>query len=124
MRAALFGFGIFGLLVSTSSFADTCKDDDANDNKIEGPAPGHDQMTLTKAKFSDLPGWTDDKLAEAVPSFLNSCARLAELKDADPVGVDGHGGTAKQWRSACAAAAKLKAGDNAAARTLFETEFV
>jgi membrane-bound lytic murein transglycosylase A len=123
MRAA---FVIFGVFVSvSSSFADTCKDDnDITDSKIEGPAAGHDQMTLTKAKFTDLPGWTDDKLAEAVPSFLNSCARLAELKDDDPVGVDGHGGNAKQWRSACAAAAKLKAGDNAAARTFFETEFV
>jgi membrane-bound lytic murein transglycosylase A len=116
MRAA---FVVFGIFLSTSSFADTCKDD----NMIEGPAPDHDQMTLTKAKFSELPGWADDHLAEAVPSFLRSCERLAELKDTDPVGVDGHGGLAKQWRSACAAATKLKPGDNAAAKTFWETEF-
>jgi membrane-bound lytic murein transglycosylase A len=84
----------------------------------------HDALTLTKVKFTDLPGWTDDKVSEAVPSFLNSCAKLAKLADDAPVGFDGHGGLAKQWRSACAAAAKLKAGDDKAARTFFETEFV
>jgi membrane-bound lytic murein transglycosylase A len=39
------------------------------------------------------------------------------------MGADGHGGTAKQWRHACAAAAKLAAGDDAAARAMFEAEF-
>jgi len=116
MRAA---FVIFGIVASTTSFADTCKDD-----MIEGPAPAHDALTLTKAKFADLPGWTDDKLAEAIPSFLISCAKLAELKDGDPAGVDGHGGTVKQWRRPCSEAAKLKAGDDTAARAFFEAEFV
>jgi membrane-bound lytic murein transglycosylase A len=59
-----------------------------------------------------------------VPAFLRSCERLATLKDTDPVGADGHGGLAKQWRAACAAAAKVTAGDDAAARTMFEAEFV
>jgi len=86
--------------------------------------PSHDELTLTKVKYADLPGWQDDKLAEAVPAFLASCAKLSELKDGDPVGVDGHGGTAKQWRAACAAATKLKAGDDKAARAFFESEFV
>jgi membrane-bound lytic murein transglycosylase A len=119
MRAA---FVIFGVFASTTSFADTCTDD--NPNMVEGPAPGHDTMTLTKAKWSELPGWSDDKLAEALPSFLNSCVKLGELKDDDALGVDGHGGTAKQWRLACAEAAKVKAGDNAAAKTFFEAQFV
>ncbi|HEU0033309.1 MAG TPA: murein transglycosylase A [Kofleriaceae bacterium] len=90
----------------------------------EEKAPPHDELTLTKTKFEELPGWADDKHAEAVPAFLKSCAKLAELKDSDPVGHDGHGGLAKQWRKACAAAAKVPAGDHAAARKMFETEFV
>jgi membrane-bound lytic murein transglycosylase A len=127
MRAAFVVFGVFGIFAATSpSFADTCVDDHDGTptNKIEGPPAGHDQLTLTKAKFAELPGWADDKLAEAVPAFLLSCGKLGELEDAAPVGVDGHGGTAKDWRHACAAAAKVKAGDDAAARTFFETEFV
>jgi membrane-bound lytic murein transglycosylase A len=95
----------------------TCEEPD------EVTPPIHDTLTLTRATFKDLPGWIDDKLAEAVPSFLRSCEKLAALKDTDPVGHDGHGGIAKQWRNACAAAAKLKAGDHAAARAMFEAEF-
>ncbi len=87
-------------------------------------AASRETLTLTKVKYSDLPGWTDDKLSEAVPSFLNSCAVVANLKDGDPMGHDGHGGKAGQWRKACAAAARVKAGDDAGARAMFEAEFV
>jgi membrane-bound lytic murein transglycosylase A len=98
--------------------ADPCTPDEPASS-----APAHDALTLTKAKFADLTGWSDDKLAEAIPSFLISCVKLGELKDDDPAGVDGHGGKVKQWRHACAEAAKLKSGDNAAAKKFFETEF-
>lgn len=87
-------------------------------------APSHDSLTLEKVAFKELPGWTDDKQSEALPSFLNSCGKLAALAEDAPVGNDGHGGIAKQWRAACAAAAKVKAGDDKAARAFFETEFV
>jgi membrane-bound lytic murein transglycosylase A len=88
------------------------------------PPPIHDRLELAKVKFADLPGWADDKHGEAVPAFLASCGKLAELKDDQPVGHSGHGGKARQWRRACAAAAKLKAGDHAAAKAFFEAEFV
>jgi membrane-bound lytic murein transglycosylase A len=109
---------VVAVVVSSARFGEAqCPPEDP-------PPPAHDELALTKVKFAELPGWSDDKLAEAVPSFLASCAKLADLKDDDPVGVDGHGGLAKQWRHACAAAGKLAAGDDAAARTLFESEFV
>jgi len=84
----------------------------------------HDTLTLTKVKYSDLPNWADDKHSEAVPSFLRSCERLALLDDKAAIGADGHGGRAGQWRAACAAAKKVKAGDDAAAKAMFEAEFV
>jgi len=84
---------------------------------------GEDVLTLHRAKFADLPGWVDDEHAEAVPAFLRSCAKLAELADGDPIGSGPFGGKAGQWRSACAAAARVPAGDNAAARAFFEKEF-
>ena len=93
-------------------------------SEAEAAAPPHDELKLTRVKFDELPGWAGDHLAEAVPSFLRSCAKLAELRDDEPVGTDGHGGIAKQWRHACAAAARLKPGDDAAARAFFEAEFV
>lgn len=90
---------------------------------IEGSSAAHDALTLIKVTFRDLPGWADDSLAQAVPAFLRSCERLAALADDAPVGTDGHGGKARNWRKACRAAAELKAGDDAAARAMFEAEF-
>lgn len=113
MRAAALAVLLFAGVAAAD-----CPPEDA-----EPAPPAHDQLTLTKATWAELPGWHDDKLAEALPSFLASCTKLAELDDGAPVGADGHGGIAKQWRHACAAAAKVKAGDDAAARAMFETEF-
>jgi membrane-bound lytic murein transglycosylase A len=98
-----------------------CTPDDST--AVEGATTPRDTLTLTKVKFADLPGWADDHLAEAVPSFRNSCDKLRALADDAPVGTDGHGGKARQWRKACAAAAKLAPGDDAAARAMFEAEF-
>jgi membrane-bound lytic murein transglycosylase A len=91
---------------------------------VEGSSAPHDTLTLTRVAFGDLPGWADDALAEAVPSFLRSCEKLAALRDDAPVGHDGHGGKARDWRKACAAAARVKPGDDGSARKMFEAEFV
>jgi membrane-bound lytic murein transglycosylase A len=117
------GAGIGSGAVASTAAQCPC-DDSHTEPSSQDPGPAHDALTLTKVAFKDLPGWTDDKHSEAVPSFLKSCAVLAKLADDAPIGFDGHGGLAKQWRHACAAAAKLKAGDDKAARTFFETEFV
>lgn len=90
----------------------------------EGASAPHDTMTLTAVAFTDLPGWADDHLSQAVPPLLLSCTRLAALAPAAPVGADGHGGTARQWRTLCAAAAAVPAGDDAAARAMFEAQTV
>ena len=91
---------------------------------VEGATAPHDTLTLTKVAFQDLPGWADDPLAEAVPSFLRSCEKLQALRDDAPVGADGHGGKVRNWRRACAAAARVRVGDHGAARAMFEAEFV
>ncbi len=86
-------------------------------------ATASDSIALKKVAFSALPAWASDQHAEAIPAFLASCARLADIPDNDPVGHDGHSGKARQWRRACTAAAKVPAGDDAAARAFFEAEF-
>lgn len=114
-------------LLSSFSVARAAPDADTPCVCADPDAPAaapRDALTLTKVKFSELPGWADDKLAQAVPSFLQSCSALAAMKDADPIGHDGHGGKAGQWRKACAAAAKVKPGDDAGAKAMFEAEFV
>ncbi|HVK75658.1 MAG TPA: murein transglycosylase A [Kofleriaceae bacterium] len=100
--------------------APPCGDDDPLAAAI---ASTQDRLTLHPATFADLPGWTDDRHAEAVPAFLASCARLAELGDDDPISVAPYGGRARAWRKPCAAASRLPPGDHAAARAFFEAEF-
>jgi membrane-bound lytic murein transglycosylase A len=77
-------------------------------------------LTLSPARFADLPGWRDDDVAAALPAFLRSCVILQKLDPAVPVGPDGVGGTAADWRAPCEAAASL---DPAAARSFFEQSF-
>jgi membrane-bound lytic murein transglycosylase A len=84
-------------------------------------ATGH--LALTPAAFADLPGWRDDAAAQALPPLLRSCRRMASLPAGEPLGRDGFAGTAGDWRPACAAAARVPAGDDAAARAFFEAHF-
>ncbi|MEZ4400641.1 MAG: MltA domain-containing protein [Kofleriaceae bacterium] len=90
---------------------------------VPRPAAPVDTMRLTAATWAALPGWADDHHAAAVPAFLASCAKLAELDDKAWVGLDHRFGRAGQWRAACAAAAAVPAGDDAAARAMFEHGF-
>ncbi len=85
------------------------------------------QLSLTAASFAALPGWGQDHPAEALPVFLAGCRQLADAASAQPLGGAGQaavlGGRPQQWQPACAAAAQVVPGDDAAARTFFEAYF-
>ncbi len=85
--------------------------------------PPTDRLTLTPVAFTDLPGWRDDAVAEALPALLRSCALLANRAPDRAVGRDGVGGTVADWLPACGAARRVPAGDDQAARAYFETWF-
>lgn len=90
--------------------------------EVKAPPPP-DKLTLKPAAFTDLPGWTADRVAEAVPAFRRSCAKLTALPADRPVGPDGVGGTGGDWQAPCTALATLPDGDDAAARAFFERWF-
>jgi peptidoglycan lytic transglycosylase A len=85
--------------------------------------PSEDKLVLEPASFSDLPGWQEDAVEEAVPALLRSCERIAPLPDDAPVDDEPFAGKAGDWRKACAAAEKLPPADRAAARRFFESRF-
>lgn len=60
--------------------------------------------------WSKLPGWEQDRPAEAWPALLNSCAQLANR---DPL-----------WHTLCQDAGLFSRPDDATARAFFETRFV
>lgn len=85
--------------------------------------PPADRLTLTPVAFAELRGWGDDRVSEALPALLRSCAVL-DGKPADrAVGRDGVGGVVADWVGPCAAARRLPPGDDGAARAFFETWF-
>jgi len=92
------------------------------ERKDEAPPPP-DRLTLAPLSFRDLPGWADDRVAEAVPAFQRSCARLKGQPADKPVGPNGIGGKVADWTAVCAELAALPAGDESRARTFFETWF-
>ncbi|MFD1624690.1 murein transglycosylase A [Azospirillum griseum] len=88
------------------------------------PAPPPDALTLTRLAFADLPGWTADSQSAALPALARSCKRMMTLSPDRPVGPGGVAGTIADWQAPCARLGTVPAGDDAAARAFFETEFV
>jgi membrane-bound lytic murein transglycosylase A len=77
--------------------------------------------------YEALPGWREDRHAEALPALRESCRRMAALGPSAPLGgMNGapelaRGSTPAAWAPVCAAAATVADNDHAAARALFET---
>lgn len=92
--------------------------------RVRTPGPEQEaRLALEPATFDDLPGWREDPMAPALAAFGRSCKRMSALPDETALGGSGFAGTVGDWRTACAAAGKVPAGDDAAARSYFETWF-
>ena len=83
--------------------------------------PPPDKLVLTRAAFGDLPGWSKDDPSAALPALLKSCTILLKGADGEALGIAGQ---VADWRTPCADAAQVAPGDQAAARALFERDFV
>ncbi len=91
--------------------------------KAPPPTSTPDALTLTPVAFADLPGWTADRVSDALPALAKSCARFASQPPDRPVGPNGIAGTLADWQPPCAKLAAVPPGDDTAARRFFETHF-
>lgn len=113
--------------ISQVPAAEHCTDRKAEPCTCPAPTEPADQvepepeLALEPIEFAEVPGWTEDSLAEAVPALLRSCARLGTFAADRPIGPDGLAGTAGDWRDLCSAARGVR-GDQAA-RRFFEKHF-
>lgn len=73
-------------------------------------------LRLTRASFSDLPGWQSQDLRAALASFARSCAVLKARAPQTAMGGKGYGGAAADWLSACGA-------DESDGKSFFEKNF-
>jgi membrane-bound lytic murein transglycosylase A len=94
---------------------------------VPQPAAPPDRLALSPASFAALPGWAEERHAEALPAFTETCRRLAALPPDRPLGggeaAAPRAGRVSDWLPLCAEAATLPAGDHAAARRFFEARF-
>jgi membrane-bound lytic murein transglycosylase A len=92
-----------------------------------GQAPPEHTLTLVPTPFAQVPGWQDDRLAEALTTFLVNCRVLGTMPAEQALGGQGEaarrGGAPGLWRPACEAARTVPTGDDAAARAFFEANF-
>ena len=64
--------------------------------------------TLKPADWASVPGWTEDKVAEAWPALLAGCTSLKKQS---------------AWQAVCVDAAAMNAPDDASVRAFFEARF-
>ena len=79
-------------------------------------------MSLTPVSFAQLPGWQEDHPAQALAPFLLGCAQMGGSLGGGGLAAT-LGGTSAAWQVTCQAAHGVPAGDDAAARTFFESSF-
>ncbi|MBT4908304.1 MAG: murein transglycosylase A [Rhodospirillaceae bacterium] len=89
------------------------------------PAP-EAATSYTPVAFDELPGWDADALAEALPAWQRSCARMAPQPDVKKIGpsTGNVAGTVADWRPVCAGLDGLPAGDSGALRSFIEANLV
>lgn len=82
------------------------------------------KVAMAPISFNEIPGWSDDKHAEALATFRKSCPRLSVSADTR-ISTDGGERvvTASEWRQICAQANAVKPGDERGARQFFEENF-
>ncbi|MCC7259646.1 MAG: murein transglycosylase A [Alphaproteobacteria bacterium] len=78
--------------------------------------PPVDELSLSPARFDDLPGWKNDTHAEALTAFKRSCAVFLKRGSGPAIGE------VAAWLPACKAANTVPSNDDAA-RRYFETWF-
>jgi len=92
-----------------------------NSHAPQPSAPGA-KLILAPVPYAELPGWSEDDLAQALPALRVSCAKIATLPPDSPEGPGAIGGRGRDWEAPCRAAAVLP-DDSAAARRFFERYF-
>jgi membrane-bound lytic murein transglycosylase A len=94
---------------------------------VPQPPPPPDRLALTRSSFSALPGWDQERHAEILPAFGETCRRLAAMPADRPLGgaeaAAPRAGRVSDWLPLCAEAARLPPGDHAATRAFFEARF-
>lgn len=81
-------------------------------------------LRLRPLEYSDIRGWGADNHAEAFAAFKKSCAAFAAQPETAANGQGKLLAPVRVWKEVCSKAASVPDGDNSAARSFFEQQFV
>lgn len=94
---------------------------------VPQPAAPPDRLSLTPSSFQALPGWAQERHAELLPAFAETCRRFAAMPPDRPLGgaeaAAPRAGRVADWLPLCAEAARIPPGDDAATRAFLEARF-
>ena len=90
----------------------------------EPVSPPEKKVPMAPISFNEIPGWTDDRHAEALAAFRASCPRLIAGQETK-IATDGGEKvvTPGEWKQICDSAAAVRSGDGDAAKRFFEDNF-
>jgi membrane-bound lytic murein transglycosylase A len=79
---------------------------------------------MAPISFNEIPGWANDKQAEALAAFRRSCPKLQNSPDTR-IATDGGEKviSAAEWKRICDQSALVQPNDNAGAKRFFENNF-
>jgi membrane-bound lytic murein transglycosylase A len=81
-------------------------------------------VAMEPTSFKDIPGWADDRQADALAAFRRSCPKLVAGSDTR---ISTDGGVkvvaVAEWKTICDSAGAVKEGDNIGAKHFFEENF-
>jgi len=86
-------------------------------------ADGSTKLELQQKPFAVLPGWEASDLVGAMPTFLQSCDKIASRPADAPFGTDPLFGTVAEWSVLCEDARAAAGRSERALRYFFETRF-
>ena len=89
-----------------------------------GASAPEKRVAMAPISFNEIAGWADEKHGEALATFRRSCPKLTAGPDVK-IATDGGEKTVTpaEWKPIWDAGAKIKAGENRAARVFFEENF-
>jgi membrane-bound lytic murein transglycosylase A len=87
------------------------------------PLPDDAPLVLKPASFSDLPGWQNDKISEALPALQRSCARIKKSSPDKEFGLIPEAGQMVAWQGICLDMDALNTAHDTAVRAFLERHF-
>ncbi|WP_419798349.1 MAG: murein transglycosylase A [Terasakiella sp.] len=110
-------------LVSVIGACTPPRDLDKHEVMASPDMPERHEIRLMPVSYAALPGWDEDQIANSIPALRKSCQTFGRMDENKPIGPNGIGGVAGDWKPICTEAYSLPDGDSQKAREFYQMFF-